>query len=472
MSAGAQGGTRSVARLRRMLANNLLERAVASSEMRWPGSGPMVRLVHEWGELPAAARRQRMAEIGPEELAKFRFLGEMNPELGKVLDDLEARGIIPPAVTEPPPPLQEDDDGELVAAAPAPSAPSAPSAPQPPSFEEAVIDAAVDYAAAGAAAGAGGATAAAAMTARERMAALQAEAGARSAARSRDATDSSTARLAASAAAAAAAAAVSAALPNMQSGAGGDPAVAEALKQRPAAHINLHKENQERMQVALEQASSILDRVRSTVDRQAQLPMTASWPTTERPQTQPAAPLLSTQPTPFQPTAAREREPQRAFEMTEPKGARDAWDAAAPGASDLVLDPAVMSRRRATTRNAQQWTAQLREAGAVVVVDDQADVPTMAVMQQVGQALRLPVVELDSARQTRHELWGGLRREGRTTAAFAGALPLALAQGSLVVLRGSLPRAHQARIAEGYIDIPGTRASMRVHPDSRVLLLG
>lgn len=465
MSAGAQGGTRSVARLRRMLANNLLERAVASSEMRWPGSGPMVRLVHEWGELPAAARRQRMAEIGPEELAKFRFLGEMNPELSKVLDDLETRGIIPPAVTEAPPPLQEDDDGDLTGV-------TTPT-PPPPSFEEAVIDAAVDYTAAGAAAGTAGVTAAAAMTARERMAALQAEADARSVARSRDATDASTARLAASAAAAAAAAAVNAALPNMQSGAGGDPAVAEALKQRPAAHINLHKENQERMQVALEQASSILDRVRSTVDRQAQLPMTASWPSTERPQTQPAAPLLATVPTPYQPTAERMLEPRRAFEMTEPKGARDAWDAMAPGADDLDLDPAVIARRRATTRGAQEWTAQLREAGwAVVAVDDTADAPTTAMMQQVGQALRLPVVELDSARQTRHELWGGLRREGRTTAAFAGALPLALAQGALVVLRGPLPRAHQARIAEGYIDIPGTRASMRVHPDSRVLLLG
>ncbi len=470
MSAGAQGGTRSVARLRTMLANNLLERAVASSEMRWPGSGPMVRLVYEWGELPAAARRQRMADIGPEELARFRFLGEMNPELGKVLDDLEARGIIPPTVTEPPPPLQEDDDVELTGAA-------APT-PPPPSFEEAVIDAAIDYAAAGAATGAVG-VAAGGMAARDRMAALQAEAGARSAARARDAADSSATRLAASAAAAAGA--MSATLPNMRpgtagaAGAAGDAAMAEALKQRPAAHVNLHKENQERMQVALEQATSILDRVRSTVDRQARLRMSANWPTTERPQAEPMVPMLATQPAPFQPTVGRMQEPRRAFELTEPTRVRDARGAEALTVGDLGLDldPEAIARPRATTRSAHEWIEHLRAAGSIVVaVDNQVEAPTMAVLQQVGQALRLPVVALDSANQTRHELWGGLRREGRTAAAFAGALPLALAQGALVVLRGSLPLAHQARIAEGYVDIPGTRASMRVHPDSRVLLLG
>jgi hypothetical protein len=86
--------------VRGLLERNLLERAVTLSESRWPGSGALVRLAHDWGSLSAGERRQRLATIGPEDLARLREVADLQPDLARVLDDLEARGILPPAVAD------------------------------------------------------------------------------------------------------------------------------------------------------------------------------------------------------------------------------------------------------------------------------------------------------------------------------------------------------------------------------------
>jgi len=89
----------SVSVIRGLLERNLVERAVTLSETRWSGSGPLVRLAHEWTGLSPTDRRDRLAAIGPEDLARLRGVAELQPDLARVLDDLETRGIIPPAAS-------------------------------------------------------------------------------------------------------------------------------------------------------------------------------------------------------------------------------------------------------------------------------------------------------------------------------------------------------------------------------------
>src|SRR5688572_9775181 len=96
MSSPARPDAASMTAIRGLLERNLVERAVALAETRWPGSGPVVELAHEWAALSPSARRERLASIGPEELARLRGISQLRPDLARVLDDLEARGIIPP----------------------------------------------------------------------------------------------------------------------------------------------------------------------------------------------------------------------------------------------------------------------------------------------------------------------------------------------------------------------------------------
>ncbi len=94
-----------------LLDKHLLERAVNLAEARWAGSGEMVRLAYRWEELNPADRRQELERLGPEMLAHYRPLAELNPDLAMVLGTLEQRGVLPTAAQEPvgpsPPPEPE-----------------------------------------------------------------------------------------------------------------------------------------------------------------------------------------------------------------------------------------------------------------------------------------------------------------------------------------------------------------------------
>lgn len=91
-----------------LLDKHLLERAVNLAEARWAGSGEMVRLAYRWEELTPTDRRQELERLGPEMLAHYRPLAELNPDLAMVLGTLEQRGVLPGAVPEPvEPPLSE-----------------------------------------------------------------------------------------------------------------------------------------------------------------------------------------------------------------------------------------------------------------------------------------------------------------------------------------------------------------------------
>ena len=74
-----------------------MDRATQVAEARWPGSGQMVTLANDWAHLTPAARRERLAAVGPADLARLRGLADLQPDLARVLDDLEKRGVLPPA---------------------------------------------------------------------------------------------------------------------------------------------------------------------------------------------------------------------------------------------------------------------------------------------------------------------------------------------------------------------------------------
>ncbi|RIK45954.1 MAG: hypothetical protein DCC58_04790 [Chloroflexi bacterium] len=91
----------SMRQIRALFERKMLSRAMALADARWPGAGDMVALAAEWSQLSPAERRMRLSAIGPEDLARLRSFAELNPDLARVLSDLERRGVLPPALFDP-----------------------------------------------------------------------------------------------------------------------------------------------------------------------------------------------------------------------------------------------------------------------------------------------------------------------------------------------------------------------------------
>lgn len=116
------------------------------------------------------------------------------------------------------------------------------------------------------------------------------------------------------------------------------------------------------------------------------------------------------------------------------------------------------------------WLEQLL-AGQVVLADGRERPPTddelVALANELGLELAEFHVEAGAARQ----IFGGLVRAGRVVEASVGPLPAALASPALVVIRGRMFAKQVQRLRVGFCDIPGTRATVRVDPEARVLIL-
>lgn len=95
----------------------------------------------------------------------------------------------------------------------------------------------------------------------------------------------------------------------------------------------------------------------------------------------------------------------------------------------------------------------------------------LADLRRVAESAGLPYVELDAAKLSRGDLYGRLVRAGSGVETEVGALPRALARPGLVAFVGRLPAWMSARIGEGYCDIPGANATVRVHPECRVVVV-
>jgi hypothetical protein len=103
------------------------------------------------------------------------------------------------------------------------------------------------------------------------------------------------------------------------------------------------------------------------------------------------------------------------------------------------------------------------EPGTTPPSDDQL----VALANEFDLELSEFVIEAGSSRA----LFGGLKRSGTSVDVRVGPLPTALADRHLAVIHGRLFTRLEARMREGMVDIPGTRATVRMNPEARVILI-
>lgn len=404
----ARPDAESMTAIRGLLERNLLERAVALSETHWPGSGPVVELAHEWTRLSPSVRRERLASIGPEELARLRGLSQLQPDLARVLDDLEARGIIPP-------------EGVVAGDTQADPIPV-----EPPTFEEAVTDAALDYSEQGL----------------QRLASsVQEDLPPRLEAAFATPTGVTTAATAAATVAEIARARTAQApmapvpMPELDLG-------------LPSTGEFLAEEAERRLQ-ANNLANSILERARTRVDDTASRLIPTAVPAAPAPVVEPSMPVTAQAPVqaPLMPAPV------------EPVITAAVAPTIAPQQStrvDSPVDRDLMARI---------------ERAQVLALEPGDPVPDEAELQAAARSTSRAYVALRPGEMGSRAFFGGLAREGRQIEPRAGAFPTAASQRSLVVVYGRLYPKTIERLRAGYCDIPGTQATVRLHPDCRIVLL-
>ena len=148
-----------------------------------------------------------------------------------------------------------------------------------------------------------------------------------------------------------------------------------------------------------------------------------------------------------------------------PRGASD-FGSLSTGMTRALTGAEAPSITPAPERLAREFAGQV-----VVTIADPAQIPTgdelIALANDMGLALREFVIAPGATKA----IFGGLTRRGYQIEAKAGPLPSALAQETLAVVRGTLYPSLAERMEQGFADIPATRATVRMHPKSRVLVL-
>lgn len=363
--------------IRGLLERNLLDRAMNLAERRWPGSGPLVRLSYEWARLPPADRRERLASIGPEELARLRGVAELQPDLARVLDDLEARGIIPRAASLPDEPAPADS---LTAG------------------EEQVVDAVLDLAEEQAKQAAGDLEPRLERL-REQLSAADID-------------------------------------PDVIPPAPEIPATAGTVSpvSNGSAAAFLAEQAEQRLR-ATEHANAALERVRATIER--------------------SAARVSNRPTAPSPRPSTETR----VTQTRAASATSTSEEMAPA----THEPSVDLQHRATEIAARLWAER--------VVTIEGEEARRLAPEVLAAALGTVDATLSPDALGRRAFYGGLVREGRGVVAQPGAFPRALSRPGLTVVRGRLLPSVVQRLREGFCDIPGAKATTRVHPDARILVI-
>jgi hypothetical protein len=351
-----------LATIRQLFGRKLIDRATQLAEARWPGSGQMVTLANDWAHLTPAARRERLAAVGPADLARLRSLADLQPDLARVLDDLEQRGVLPPA-------------GELAATT--------------ASRDELLVNAITQ----------GGESAMHDVAAQAQL-------------RQRGALTTQTPAVLLDAPAPIA----QVDWPELDLGL---PSTAEVLEQEA-----------ERRRLASEAAEATLERVRQRVERSA---------TSLLPAAQVVVPPMP--PIPDMPTAER-----------------------------IVARPAFASVTPVAA-NASQRALAARIAAAIVLAPPEPLRVTSEDARALGVELGLPVADFQVGPGALREVFGGVRLVAGNSEVVAGPLPTALHAGALAIVRGRLAPKTLERWRAGFCDIPGTRATVRIHPSSRMLVL-
>ncbi len=116
------------------------------------------------------------------------------------------------------------------------------------------------------------------------------------------------------------------------------------------------------------------------------------------------------------------------------------------------------------------WLNRLREE-QVVVADGRALPPSDDELVALANELGLGLAEFMLEPGTTRAVFGGLVRNGTVVEASAGPLPSALAGHMLVVVRGRLFAKQLERLRRGTCDIPGTKATVRLSPASKLVVI-
>lgn len=375
--------------IRVLFDRQLADRAVALAESRWPGSGDVVRLAYEWGQLGPSERRDRISSIGPAEIARLRELTTLNPELQATIDELGRRGVLPNleqaalagaasvAGSEPGETTQLDamlaerdsDAAQTPDASPPPDQIDAQAAPDPPEISEPESPPPPPPPV-------------------ELPEEMQVD------------------------------------MPALDLG-------------LPDAETFLETETRRRAET-VQKTEAAMERVHERLERAAGKTWSRTFPTATLPSIAPMPQLSDL--TALTTTQVRPPEalPQR-------------------GDSNLIEAP--------------QRIIDAFTESRVLSLASQEEAPSDDELVAIANELGLGLKEFSLEPGRMREVYGGLGRVGSQIKVTAGLLPSALAAKNLVVVRGRMFPTLIDRLNAGFADIPGTRATVKVHPDARVLVI-
>ncbi len=407
---------------------HLSNRAVALAESRWPGSGAMIRLAYDWEELSPEVRREKISEIGPDDLARLKSLAALNPELKKVIEDLDSRGVLPhleeaalsgtaaagAVLAEEP----VDDRVDLVFGAPAEdnSFDVDALAAEPLSESDNDIDS--------------GSVGEPLPEERSAETSLSPEPEIEPATSARiterlneieeivneyDLENFSFEDLKVE-------------MPNLDSGL---PSTKEVLADRES-----HR------QEAVARADAAMERVRLQLDQTAARAVA------------PATPFVSsaTSPPDLPPITGFPELEDVAIATLPTEQSRSVADK-----SSIAVPP--------------EWLVQAVADSVVTTVPRDRHLPSSEELVALANQLDLELSEFTVEPGKTRSVFGGLVHTGTGVDVSVGPLPLAMASSSLVVVYGRLFEKMVNRLLEGYCDLPGTRSTVRLHESTRVVII-
>jgi hypothetical protein len=149
-------------------------------------------------------------------------------------------------------------------------------------------------------------------------------------------------------------------------------------------------------------------------------------------------------------------------------------DIARPTLPSLALEQAHAAETRAAPASAIDAPALLArhlDKQVVATLRPGDPIPTIDELVALANERQIGFTEHTVALSNRKEVFGALVSEFGRINVRAGSIPKAIAKPNLVVIHGRLAPQLADRIEQGFLDIPGTNASVKVHPDARVVVL-
>lgn len=375
----------------------LKDRAIALSDSRFPGSGKMVDLAYEWGQLEPTERRERLSAIGPDEIVRLREFTQLNPDLARAVDELDRRGVLP----------HIEAAAIDVAAASRESSESGSTDPQPDAGPTETVEA-------------------------EPVAEVPDEP------------------------------------------AGEQVAEPDPVETASAEPVSSEQETATADEVEYDFEDADIDAMKVDMpDLDLGLPTTEEVLAEETHRREEAA--KATQEAMDRVRKTLDASTQRAFERSASFGMPKMPEISRPSMPSMQLQKADQTPATPEPDNAIDAPNQLAsylDKQVVAMVRPGDPVPTPDELVALANERQLGFTEHTISLGNRKEAFGSLVAEYGRINVKAGSIPKAIAGPNLVVIHGRLAPHLADRIEQGFLDIPGTKASVKVHPDARVVVLG